>query len=191
MLAKPDSGGGRAPAQKRIPGATAAGPGSDSANPSAVRFADTRLHQAQQAHLIPQQHLPTDALGLVSLYHALSPQIAHQVGQGATLGGAHPRPLPYPSPPQGAFAQGGGGGGYAPAQHSTTLPQRGAVPGPSIHLPTSTAGNDPGYGVTPPPGWTPPPGVAPVGVTPGQDGGLAALLAALGGARNRLTGPEY
>jgi hypothetical protein len=61
-----------------------------------TRFARNRLQQAASAHIIPRQHMPTDAVGLISLYHSLSPRIAHALNQGATLGGAHPRPLPAP-----------------------------------------------------------------------------------------------
>lgn len=98
LAANMDSGGGpgRAYPQGAYPQMTYAGPGSDSANPNAVAFAQHRLQAAQAAGVIPHQHLPTDALGLVSLYHALSPQIAHAVNQGQTLQAPYAHPLPAP-----------------------------------------------------------------------------------------------
>jgi hypothetical protein len=117
---------------------TTAGPGSDAANPNAVQFAQNRLEQGMGAGIIPRQHLPTDALGLISLYHALSPQIAHAVHQGQQLPapGVYPQPAPQAQPhpmpaPQAAYAPQGpaaaAGGRYTPA---STLPLHvnGALP---------------------------------------------------------------
>lgn len=126
--------GGGGAKRNATPRMTYAGPGSDSANPNAVSFAQHRLQNAEAAGVIPHQHLPTDALGLVSLYHALSPQIAHAVNTGSTLQAPYPHPLPAPQArphPMAAPVMGGGPAPMAaPAPHPQTLPQHVSAGGP-------------------------------------------------------------
>jgi hypothetical protein len=120
-----------------------AGPGSDSQNPNAVQFAHNQLLRGEGAGVIPRQHLPTDALGLISLYHALSPQIAHAVHQGQQLPapGVFPQPAPQAAPhpmaaPQTAYAPQGpaaaNGGRYTPPT-PLPLPVTNAISGVNEH----------------------------------------------------------
>lgn len=150
MALAANMGGGGGRGRGTTPRMTYSGPGSDSADPSAVSFAQHRLQSAENAGVIPHQHLPTDALGLVSLYHALSPQIAHAVGQGQQLQAPYAHPLPAPQPLHANIAPAGGAVSTPAPQAATTLPAHVNYPGPLGALLTALGG---GHGMVGPEGY--------------------------------------